>query len=63
MPRLSEEQRKAYVAKGGVRCPYCGAEDISGGAYNGDAGYVTQEVSCVDCAEEWQEVYTLSDVD
>jgi Zn finger protein HypA/HybF involved in hydrogenase expression len=28
MPKLSDEQKQQYLSIHGVRCPYCGSDDI-----------------------------------
>lgn len=49
-----------YVRAGGLKCPFCGSEEIEGGAWNADAGYATQEMSCNDCDEDWLDQYQLA---
>lgn len=59
---ITPEIEKAYVEKGGTRCPFCGSENITGGGVNIDAGGATQEVGCDDCGAEWADCYTLSGI-
>jgi len=55
--KLSEQE---YVSSRGVRCPFCGAEDIEGDSrVEVDAGVATQEVHCNACGEDWEDVYQL----
>lgn len=49
-----------YVALGGIRCPFCGSQDIVGGPFEADAGGATQEVDCSRCDKSWLDVYTLT---
>ena len=52
---------KEYVAKGGVRCPYCNRTDIEGdGEVSTDVGVAWQNMSCIDCNAEWRDEYTLT---
>jgi len=44
-------------------CPFCGSEDISGGAYNSEEyGSVLQNVKCDGCGKKWEDHYKLVDV-
>jgi hypothetical protein len=60
MPEKKPLTDKEYVGKGGLICPYCGSDQITGDEINVDAGHATQEVSCEDCKKEWQDVYRLT---
>jgi hypothetical protein len=63
MKRLTKKQRREYVDKGGVRCPFCGTENIEARGLKTESGAVWQDVTCLDCGEGWQDVYTLTDID
>ncbi len=54
-PMTSEQ----YVELGGIRCPFCGSQDIVGGPFEADAGGATQEVDCSRCDKSWLDIYTL----
>ena len=58
---LSKEQKKDYILKGGVRCPFCNSSNITAGVFHGQA--VGQKVECEDCHREWWDVYKLVDVE
>ena len=60
--KLTDEQKKAYLKNSG-KCPYCKSEDISGGFVQVDGDTAWQELTCNDCDEQWNDVYTLSDVE
>ena len=43
------------------KCPYCNGDNLSGTAPEfSDSKTVTREVECIDCREEWMEVFQLS---
>lgn len=54
-----EVTNAGYVLGRGTRCPVCRSENIEGGSVEVDAGAATQEVYCVDCGSEWEDVYSL----
>ncbi len=56
---LTEDQQKKYVSSGGVRCPYCGSDDIEGGFVEINAGGAEQELVCNACQKKWRNVYQL----
>lgn len=50
----------AYIAGGGVHCPFCGADDIQGnGGVDIDSGSASQECSCLACDATWHDQYRL----
>lgn len=49
-----------YIRRGGVRCPFCGHEDIQGDSVNIEAGEAWQEVWCGRCERVWHDVYRLA---
>ena len=49
-----------YVREGGVRCPFCGSGTFEGGPFDCESGQVWQNLTCVDCDAQWQDVYRLS---
>ena len=48
-----------YAASGGVACPHCGHEGVTGPEVNIDEGVATQEVTCDSCDKSWTDVYQL----
>lgn len=56
---MTPEQREKYIAQGGVRCPYCGSEDLDGGSVQIDRGTASQDITCLDCGKEWEDTYVL----
>ena len=53
---------KKYVENGGQVCPSCGCEDFEGGPVTVAEENCYQVVSCNECAAEWEDCYTLSDM-
>lgn len=59
---LTSDQIKKYVDSGGLNCPYCGSEDITGGFVQTEAGHAWQPVDCVTCRKSWADVYRLENI-
>ena len=60
--KLTVNEAKNYVKKGGASCPHCGSGDIEGGSFDMDEGQVSQDLSCNACNGAWRDIYTLTDV-
>lgn len=61
---MTDEQAACvYVENGGVRCIYCGSEDISQRSLNTDAGIAWATVVCGACGNSWRDQYKLTGVD
>jgi hypothetical protein len=43
-------------------CPFCLSDNIEGDTLQSDGG-VWQNVRCLDCGGEWQDIYTLTAID
>ncbi len=52
---------KAYLESPN-HCPWCQSKSIQGGARNFDSNYASLDVSCEDCGQVWQDIYTLTGV-
>jgi hypothetical protein len=51
-----------YIATG--NCPFCGAPNPQGDQLEFEGqGRLTQQVTCLECEETWQDVYQLTDID
>ncbi len=61
MKRLTDSQKKVYLKGGGVKCPFCGSTDITGGFVEIEEGGAFQKVSCP-CGRSWIDVYSLVDI-
>ena len=61
---ITDEQRKAYLAADGDRCPFCGSDDIQTGSSDQGGHYFYQGVVCLNpkCKRGWTDTYSLSDV-
>jgi len=59
-PRLTRQAQAAYIEGGGVRCPFCGKDNLEGGSFNSECCYSWQNVNCVDCGSEWQDVFQIA---
>lgn len=59
MKKISQGQAEIYIRSGGVTCPFCGDSNIDAGNIEPDAGVLTQAVECLECREEWSDVYRL----
>ena len=59
MSILTAKQKEKYLKKGGNICPFCESESICGEGVDIDGTFATQEVSCSECGESWEDVYKL----
>lgn len=59
---LTQASLQAYLDAGGVRCLYCGADTIDGGAVEIDAGAASQFVTCLNCRRSCRDCYRLTGV-
>ena len=60
--------RKIYLHRHGVCCPYCGSTDIEQrGCYDNDDDKdpvcVTTIIYCGECKRSWRNIYALTDVE
>jgi hypothetical protein len=60
---LTDKQKEEYVKHDGIYCPHCDGQNLQGEPFEADAGYASQEVMCMDCNENWTDVYTLSSIE
>jgi len=71
---LAYEEVRKYIKYGGRFCPWCGERDKLYKAYPepafselvGEAPQITsfvRDVRCNSCEKEWQECFSLSDID
>lgn len=57
--RLTQNKVNKYVLDGGCECPFCGSTQIEGREVEVMAGSAFQEMSCLACGAEWDDVYHL----
>ena len=63
LDHLIPYRKKKYIKSGGVRCPYCGSDNISGGHMEVDCTGAWQDVHCDDCGKDWQDIYKMVDME
>ena len=57
--KLNKKQKKEYVDQGGVKCPYCGSDDIDVSNRNEEDTEIRDGVRCLSCDKEWTDVYKI----
>lgn len=62
MSRLSNADREQYVKDGGNKCPFCRSTDLDGGKPQVDGPRAWCVIMCLNCGEEWHDIYTLTDI-
>lgn len=53
---------QTYVSTGGVRCPYCDSDRLTGASLQVDGGRVWQKIACGNCDRDWEDQYDLTAV-
>jgi hypothetical protein len=62
--QLPARRKRIYLRHKSNRCPLCGSQDIEGtGQHEADADWHTNKVRCNTCGAEWNDIYTLSDIE
>jgi hypothetical protein len=59
---LTQKQANEYLRNGGIKCPYCGSEDIQTTDRDMQAGSVFLEMICDSCNHRWTEGYQLVEI-
>lgn len=62
-PATHQALKYLYLQSKGTRCLYCGTDNIEGRSFQSEAGGGRQNIACLDCAAEWDDVFTVADVD
>lgn len=57
---LTPDDIAAYVAAGGIYCPFCRAAEFDGAAVDIDGPSAAQEVTCDNCGAVWIDYYRLN---
>lgn len=52
--KTQAEYRESFA-----HCPQCDSDEIEGDSFDCTGDAVTQEVTCLKCGAEWEDVYTL----
>lgn len=58
---ITETMKKKYIAHKGVRCLYCGCDNVEYGNIDWDEP-LGIAVSCLDCKKRWTDVMAIVDV-
>ena len=56
---MTEEQKKKYLSRGGVCCPYCESRSIQQLSSEDEGYYV---IECLICEKQWTDIHKLVDV-
>lgn len=59
---MTPEQKEKYLRNPGA-CPHCGSNDLEGESINLDDNIAWQTVGCTKCNQQWNDIYTLTDVE
>jgi transcription elongation factor Elf1 len=62
LAKLTPEQKREYLERGGQHCPYCHGTDISGGTLDAEWNEAWAKVTCNGCGRTWQDEYKLVDI-
>lgn len=54
--------KRKYLKGGGKLCPYCKSPALVVSELIGGYGKKFRDVSCNKCGQEWQNVYTITDI-
>jgi len=49
-----------YIEAGGLLCPYCRSNGITGQGFDGEGRSVWSEIHCINCGADWMDLYTLT---
>lgn len=49
-----------YRLNGYAHCPICGSDQIEGGPVDIQGAYAVQEVGCIECGAQWDDLYNLT---
>ncbi len=60
---ITKQEETEYLARGGVSCPKCRSQNISGGFIEVAQGQVRQRVSCPNCETQWTDLYCLAGIE
>lgn len=60
---MNKKQKNRYLKIGGIKCPYCGSDDIFTSVADIDGTRAWQNNNCKGCEKEWTDVFALIDVE
>jgi len=52
--------QKEHIANGGQSCPKCNSDQIEGSEVTIDTGKTYQEMTCLECNAQWEDIYDLT---
>lgn len=55
--------KNSYLSGNSWFCPYCKSSRIIMGDLQDDHHLVWRTVDCVDCGKDWNEIYTMTDIE
>ena len=58
----SDMNKEKYI-KNPNHCPFCRSSNLVTGSVGVDNGHASQAVTCKHCGNEWNDIYTLTDVE
>jgi uncharacterized protein (DUF983 family) len=59
---LTKQQKQAYLASGGSRCPFCGESQLEGGFVEVTTDGASQPITCLSCGRTWHDVHRRADI-
>jgi hypothetical protein len=63
MSILTKEQKEYYLHADNDACLFCHSENIERSSFQSDGDSAWRPVECLDCGENWFDVYQLSGVE
>lgn len=60
--KITKAMESLYLKRQGLRCLYCGSEELSGGELTLDGPIGWANVQCINCEREWVDRYELTGV-
>jgi len=55
--KLTEAKARAYIKSGGAHCPFCKSVQTEGGPVEISGAQSIQGMWCLDCEEEWEDIF------
>lgn len=59
---MEKYNKQQYLDEGGVKCPYCGNDNLECETITTDDNFIHRKVNCHVCGKTWLDVYTLTDI-
>jgi len=55
-----QDKKSQYIASGGLRCPYCGSDQLKAKDTDAADAAVVRQIHCAGCGQRWANVYQLT---